>query len=445
MATRSGDVTQEIERLASQVQRELFEHLDDRGKLAVIQAPPGSGKTYLLLKAVEHAWKRKLRIAIATQTNSQANDICERIARDYPALCATRFAGQGSAELDLGRNITWATRKDQLPAGRCIVIGTAAKWGLITIEDEFDVLFVEEAWQLSWADCMLLGQVAPRFVLIGDPGQIPPVVTIDVARWETSPRPPHMAAPEVILTDKALRPEQWSLPASRRLPHDAVGLVKRFYNFDFAAFAKPGERQVVLEKAGRKGEDRALDLLGEGSVVGVTVPTPDEGPLLSDDPAVADAAISVVKRLFNRNAKFRIDGRFQSLKPEHVGLCATHRTMNATLELGLPSELRGRVVVDTPERWQGLERPVMVIVHPLSGVIYPSAFDLETGRLCVMASRHQAGLVIVGRDHIGETLEHHIPSADQPVGKPDVTGRGHWDNLHFWSALQGNGRLVSCT
>ena len=38
------------------------------------------------------------------------------------------------------------------------------------------MLFVEEAWQMAWADFMLLGQVAPRFVLIGDPGQIPPVV-----------------------------------------------------------------------------------------------------------------------------------------------------------------------------------------------------------------------------------------------------------------------------
>ena len=50
---------------------------------------------------------------------------------------------------------------------------------MIDLHDEFDVLFVDEAWQLAWADFMLLSQVAGRFVLIGDPGQIPPVVTID--------------------------------------------------------------------------------------------------------------------------------------------------------------------------------------------------------------------------------------------------------------------------
>jgi hypothetical protein len=99
-------------------------------------------------------------------------------------------------------------------------------------------------------------------------------------------------------------------------------------------------------------------------------------------------------------------------------------------------------MVDTPERWQGLERPVMIVAHPLSGVVRPSAFDLETGRLCVMASRHLAGLVLVGRNHIGETLESHIPTADQAVGRPDVTGRGLFDNVRFWSALRDQGRIV---
>src|SRR5688572_13056370 len=118
--------------------------------------------------------------------------------------------------------------------------------------------------------------------------------------------------------------------------------------------------------------------------------------------------------------------------------------MNSTLALALPKDLRRGVIVDTPERWQGLERPVMILVHPLSGVVRPSTFDLETGRLCVMASRHQAGMIVVTRDHVGETLDRFIPSADQPIGRPDVSGRGHADNLSFWKQLQGKGRVVSC-
>src|SRR5690606_5035492 len=123
------------------------------------------------------------------------------------------------------------------------------------------------------------------------------------------------------------------------------------------------------------------------------------------------------------------------LAPGEIGITASHRIVNAAIRHKLPARLRSDVVVDTPERWQGLERPVMIAVHPLSGVVHPSAFDLETGRLCVMASRHRAGLVLVTRDHLRSTLETHIPAAEQAIGRPDVTGRGHAQHLGFWERL----------
>ena len=78
----------------------------------------------------------------------------------------------------------------------------------------------------------------------------------------------------------------------------------------------------------------------------------------------------------------------------------------------------------------------MIAVHPLSGVIDPSAFDLETGRLCVMASRHQAGFIMLTRDHVGETLRNYVPSAEQAPGRPDIVGRGHDAHLRFWTQLE---------
>jgi len=105
----------------------------------------------------------------------------------------------------------------------------------------------------------------------------------------------------------------------------------------------------------------------------------------------------------------------------------------------------GTVRVDTPERWQGLERPVMIAVHPLSGVTYPTAFDLETGRLCVMVSRHQSALIMLARDHVGWTLADFVPSAEQAPGRPDVVGRGHDAHVRFWRALADQGRIRPLT
>ncbi len=74
--------------------------------------------------------------------------------------------------------------------------------------------------------------------------------------------------------------------------------------------------------------------------------------------------------------------------------------------------------------------------------IVDSAFDLETGRLCVMASRHRIGLVVLARAGVGETLDGLTVSADQPVGRADVTGRGHARHATFWRGLTGGGRFV---
>src|SRR5439155_24348541 len=158
-----------------------------------------------------------------------------------------------------------------------------------------------------WADFMLLGQVAKSFLLIGDPGQISPVVSIAVARWETSPRPPHVAAPQVIIEDTRLKRDEWSLPGTRRLPHDAADLVRPFYDFEFGAFAQPGERKVFLEPGGKGSHDRLLDLLRQGSAAALTLPTPDHGPPLEQDVEVANAATRVVKALLARGAQVADD------------------------------------------------------------------------------------------------------------------------------------------
>jgi hypothetical protein len=429
----------QIEEYAAAKAVELAAYVLGGGRIAVVKAPPGSGKTHLLMQTVKAARKEKQRVAVATQTRSQADDICRRLVAEF-GVKPIRFAAASSAPMEAEFEIV--TNKKDLPDGPCVVVGTSAKWGMIQDPKEFDVLFVDEAWQLSWADFMLLGQVSGRFVLIGDPGQIPPVVTIDTGRWETSPRAPHHPAPEHILRQRPRDLLSLDLPATRRLPHDTVEYIGPFYDFHFGALAQPGERLVRVSGASRDGIDAALDRLAAGSVAAITLPTPPEGPPLEDDSEVAELAVDVVKRLLKREAHAVFGKGDGKLTPLGIGMCATHRVMNARMELLLPTALKGEVDVDTPERWQGLERPVMVIAHPLSGVTHPSAFDLETGRLCVMASRHKAGLVIVTRDHIGATLDSHLPVAEQPVGRPDVSGRGHHQNGTFWGRLLQNDRVV---
>ena len=436
----------EIERLSSEVEREFCDAVAGDVPLTVVKAPPGSGKTHLLVRAVQAAASRGLRVAVGAQTNTQADDICVRLARDDAEASVFRFTARDAKPVDLGPRIHGIREPKHIPTDACVVVATVAKWSLTKPPESFNVFIVDEAWQMAWADFMLCSQVSPRFALIGDPGQIAPVVTIPVQRWETAPRAPHQPAPELILADPDLAALSLEMPVCRRLPYDSVDVVRNFYDFGFASFAQPGERSVTLGRRGDGGgsADEVLELLSERSTVALTLATPSDGPPLELDKEAASAAVDVALRALQRGA-FVVDdasGEKRELRPEDIGFAATHRVMNTALTEALPANLRAMIQVDTPERWQGLERRVMIVIHPLSGVTTPSAFDIETGKLCVMVSRHRAGLVVVSRDHILHTLETHMPSAEQPVGRPDVTGRGHAANLRFWETLERDGLVV---
>jgi hypothetical protein len=420
------------------LRQDLTTYLLDGGRLAVIKAPPGSGKTFTLIEVLSTLVAGGARVAVAAQTNSQADDICLRFARDHPEVGVMRFASASLKRPDYVPPLIRLVRKTaDLPHTPGVTVATTAKWSLTDVGAAYDLLAIDEAWQMSWADLMQCATVSDRFLMIGDPGQIPPIVTIDARRWDTSPRAPHAAAPDVVLDEPEFEPARFvgSLPACHRLPHEAVDFVKPFYDFDFAAYVPVGDRGVDLPAVGPWRE-----ALAGGRPLVLTLPTPDHGPPIEVDTEIAAAVAAVVVTLLEAVPILRAGGPARPLTAADIGVTSSHRVMNSALAAALGA-LANDVRVDTPERWQGLERPVMVAVHPLSGVMDPSAFDLETGRLCVMASRHRAALILLTRDHVGETLRDFVPSAGQAPGRPDAVGRGHDAHLKFWERLEAAGSV----
>ena len=413
-------------------------------KVCIVEAPPGSGKTRLLtriasrLPAEDH-----LRVAVSCQTNSQADDVCRRLAALGTAAPVVRFASSSGGTPNVPDSVSVVHSSGDVPGGVAVVVGTTAKWGLVDIPETFDLLLIDEAWQLAHKDFQLLTQVAPRFVFIGDPGQIPPVDAAPSERWAVVPQAPHRPAPQILRDLMGADHAGFRLPATWRLPSDTAALVRGFYDFEFDAVAPPGSRSVRVGGQANDGVDRALDRLADATLIALTLPTPDGGPPLESDRELAGLCSTVVQRVLTRKGTFFDGSERMVLGPEEIGIAATHRRMVTAIELALPAELRNRIRVDTPERWQGLERPLLLAVHPLSGVTRPTDFDLETGRLCVMASRHKGGVILVARDHIERTLEDTVPSARQPVGLDDVAGRGHAQHLRLWSALLRDSRVHS--
>lgn len=59
------------------------------------------------------------------------------------------------------------------------------------------------------------------------------------------------------------------------------------------------------------------------------------------------------------------------------------------------------------------------------------------------SARHQCGLILVTRDHIPDTLREHIVSAEQAVGRADVSGLGHHRHSRFWAQLAARDCVVA--
>lgn len=435
------------------IHRKLREFVDGDGQVCVVKAPPGSGKSYNLLESLDGIVDDGLRIAIAAQTNNQVDDLCIRFAQRYPDVEIVRFSSKSYDRSPLlPVNVTIVDSPKELPEEPCIVVSTVAKWCFTKVTDDFDVLFVDEAWQMTWADFLVIRGIADRYVMIGDPGQIPPTVTIEVDRWEVSPVAPHQPAPDVVLENPDLRriATVFEMDTCRRLPKDSVLLVNNFYDFFFDAFAEPDERYLRATAPIDTGNriDRAVSLLETSSTIIYTHPTGPDGAPVETDVELADVVVDLVVRLLALqcvvSTKPEETKSPRPLKPSDIGIVSTHNLMNTAIASVLPTELQGTdgIRVTTPERWQGLERAVMIAVHPLSGVRTPSAFDLETGRLCVMASRHQAACIFVSRDHVGTTLASHLPPADQALGRNDIVGKGHAQHVSFWNYHEKRNLIV---
>jgi hypothetical protein len=83
----------------------------------------------------------------------------------------------------------------------------------------------------------------------------------------------------------------------------------------------------------------------------------------------------------------------------------------AAIKSGLAETAYPNIRVDTANRLQGSEYDIVIVLHPLSGRRDATAFHLESGRLCVLTSRHRHACIVVARDGISDLLDAH-PSAD---------------------------------
>lgn len=431
--------------LADNAVRDVLATQWDGVPAVVVNSPPGAGKTGIAeLLSVQAFRLLHQRVMIATQTNEQAFDLGRRLGTGFPSL---PFYMVTSENLEIPPDVTALPnihivhRAADLPEGPCVSIGNSAKWSWFDSDDcQFDLQIIDEAYQLPDYRFHIIAGLARRYVLIGDPGQIDPIVQAEIERWRCDPAGPHIPAPRSLI-ERHAQIKQLILPVSRRLVSDTVDFIQpAFYpGIPFVALQK--SRPLSFGVPGIAPMDAPLDAVSNGkSLVMVELP-----PLMASeiDLELADEMVWTIQRLLTRSAHFHDEHGVHTVTPDMIGVACAHVAQVNAVRERLGSTLNG-VFVETANRFQGLERPLMFVQHPLSGRTDATNFHLDSGRLCVLLSRHRVACWIFGREGIGHQLRRYAPVGERSLGISDDPEFDGWrTNTSLMQALAKRSRIYA--
>ncbi|EPJ40521.1 hypothetical protein STAFG_2430 [Streptomyces afghaniensis 772] len=398
----------------------LHDTLHGTARGVVVDSPPGAGKSTLVVRAALELAEAGHPLMVVAQTNAQVDDLVLRLAEKNPELPVGRLhssdADPYDKALDDLENVRKSAKAADL-AGLAVVISTAAKWAHVKADEPWRYAIVDEAYQMRSDALLAVAGLFERALFVGDPGQLDPFAIVGSEQWAGLTYDPSASAVTTLLAHNPDLP-QHRLPVSWRLPASAAPLVSdAFYPYTpFRSGTGHDDRRLSFAvPSDGSGPDRVIDEAAESGWGLLELParhTP------RTDPEAVRAVATVVRRLLDRGGAATSERSPDPapLTADRIAVGTAHRDQAAAVRAALADLGVTDVVVDTANRLQGREYDVTVVLHPLSGRPDATAFHLETGRLCVLASRHRHACVVVCRAGVGDLLD------DYPSTEPVQLG-----------------------
>jgi hypothetical protein len=416
---------------------DILAAMESASRGVVVDSPPGAGKSTLVVQAAAGLARQGRRVMIIAQTNEQVDDLTAAVARSLEA-----DGGQGSpagsspassvhdnskrrrvgrlAKADyrpperVERHSSVMSASDLSELAECqVILSTAHKWATVKAVEQWPWAIVDEAYQMRSDLLLRVAGLFEKALFVGDPGQLDPFSVVEVDRWLGLSWDPTLSAVEVLLRHNEHVPVK-QLPVSWRLPASAAPVVSAAF-YPFSAFTSATSAQdrrldFLASPFGKNALDRVLETAAETGWGLYELPAGHKPR--TDREAVA-ACAALAARLLERGAVATSE---RSPEPvlvtaDRIAVGTAHRDQAAAVRSELARLGADGVTVDTANRLQGREFDVTIVLHPLSGRRDATAFHLEAGRLCVLASRHRHACVVVARAGIQELLDAH-PTAE---------------------------------
>jgi predicted RecB family nuclease len=351
----------------------------DRSAL-VIQGPPGTGKTFMGARiAVELMRRHGLRVGVMSTAHKAIAKFLEDVD-DYATTTGFSFVGwKKKGENDDGNYSSDAITCSASPSKRDppqLLGATSWFWAKESEYEEVDVLFVDEAGQVSLADAIAVSQGAKSIVLLGDPQQLPHVS-----------HGTHLHGSGASVLEHVFRDAQ-------TIARDRGVFLDRTWRMHpdvcrFVSDAMYDGALLPIDACSRQGV-ASPGLSGTGLRL-LTVEHDDNRQRSEEEAAVILAA---VKELLDGGTFTDRGGAVRSLGLEDILIVAPYNAQVRTLRGALPEGAR----VGTVDKFQGQQAPVVFFsMASSSGEDVPRGVDFlfNRNRLNVAVSRAQALAVVV--------------------------------------------------
>ncbi|KUL31443.1 AAA family ATPase [Actinoplanes awajinensis] len=423
----------------------------------LLRAAAGAGKTHALRHMVRQALEHPYcsRVAVTAFANKQVIPLAGTLGRELGADRVCLFVARDrlpDVPPAVRDSVSIATSTADIPASCDVIVGTSHKLGAFgemkrLIDNlgpadngtlPFDVLFVDEAWQLPAHRYATVAGLAPISVGVGDVGQLPPLEPGQQNPWRGDPGyNPYRAWPTAYPAGTTTRivdlPTVWR-PTTTQLP-----LWRAFYtDWDHLhCVAGPGDRALQLPPltgvaasvwgAVADGSPTLLEVDGLPDPEAPDIDLPLLGVLEQLLEPLLEGGFSTVARRYNSQGVPDGETVVDSADPHGDPLIVILATRNQAVDdandlverlterYDLPD---GVLVASTVDSWQGQTNAITVAIHPLSGAEQLDDFNSAFGRLAVTCTRATHGLLMIARRGLDDLLDTTPARPGTPLGEP---------------------------
>lgn len=356
-----------------------------------IQGPPGAGKTYTAAQMICELVRLGKRVGVTAVSHKVIRNLLDAAMRAASAQaielrCAHKVTTKGGSHTLVQELTDNAEVLARLADGRVHVIGgTAWLWARPDATSVVDVLFVDEAGQMSLANVLAVSQATKSLVLLGDPQQL------QQPQQGSHPEGTNVSALEHVLEGRTTVREDRGifLPETWRLPPAICSFTSDLF-YEGRLSPRPG-----LEKQKLVGE--AFD--GAGLWI---ARVPHEGNQSSsrEETDVVERLVGVLLAPGSRWVDR--DGAAHDLSPADILVVAPY---NAQVGLLAERVSAQGVRVGTVDRFQGQEAPVVIYSMATStpeDAPHGMEFLYSLNRLNVATSRARCACILVASPRLFE-------------------------------------------